>query len=1184
MELPKIPFGDAKRALKHMLKKSGAKIKRQGLGSAPVYVTHEKDPAIKAAQDAMGLKGNHVYIGRGEDRLPGGKPIFHSKVVAALHETGHSLDPRISERGTAITHGHQGTGHLSPSEQEHLNIVTEKTANKNALGALKETGAKEGVQKAWKKNANHQMKEGYRKPLISRRWMAGKLQAEKDAGREPWNMRPVKPKYSEIKKVLQESPHLRKKNVDLSRIQNLIEFMDGPPSMPEMQGKSKLKKRLRRKLREFGMISEVAGQMATLPLENSVAKKLKPIIKKGLSKLPEKWKPSEAWSERIGDTASYLPGTVAGAAIGEVLGKKKMDKPKEFSIGSLINDANRPRSDTDRRLKGIGAYGSNAVTGGFTGAVIAGARAAKKGVNIHDPKAIGPHFNRGAAIGAGAGLAYRAIAHKKINKLYKEDKNIKAAALQVPLMTAAGAGALGVGGAIAATAAAGHLYRSPKTIAKAAGKSKIGRKFKAALLNRERHANPTRRTKVVPHGKIIDANTGKPNLEIADKSTHNLLSAKYPALTLFAEEMNEQKKRKNWQTAKDATKVGAGVAGIAGIGLLTHKGSKAISGLAKRGRAGLRVAARKASQTSDSVNKLVNEHGKGIATSAQEALDNIKNATAMTGDMGRIYVKAKENVTGHIPKAAKEGFHEGVQSNRPHLGRRIANGLGFRVRKEELKAKIREIFFNYRDEEYEQPKRILTEKDHAEIAADRKHVRNLVLGGLATAGVGAYAVSGNPLLKSARSHIGSLLKEHAPDIGHSKTARKWFPHWEATQAKAAEKVGSTEVQKQELVKTHKKVGEYLKEEVENPLKAIHKKKPKGPIHEASAKLKLINFGKEDQLVDTHNVYSKPLDVATGKSTGHVRDYDDKGRATGSLSKISREEAIGHHQVIKGVYRKAEQVQKHGGRALNLIRDAADVVRGEPRAKDPWGRKRKREWEKSWFKNAAGATVGTVGALALIKKFPKQSEKVVDKLSHASDLWHGTSRRRPPEGMVATSAILDSVKHFDSTLNELDYTAPDWDLRHQHRKSVRVYAPEAHPRERREKKWHEKIGNERKMWAGGVLAAGAVGAAINHGASKAKFANRLKNAIAKSAERHSADLEKHAHWQEAEIHNTVHDVLHNSRLPSHYKEQFHSELVNSGIHDRSEIGADRENGSRLMPRIRTETQPELDLKNGHKKKE
>jgi hypothetical protein len=83
--------------------------------------------------------------------------------------------------------------------------------------------------------------------------------------------------------------------------------------------------------------------------------------------------------------------------------------------------------------------------------------------------------------------------------------------------------------------------------------------------------------------------------------------------------------------------------------------------------------------------------------------------------------------------------------------------------------------------------------------------------------------------------------------------------------------------------------------------------------------------------------------------------------------------IGDMQVIKAAYRKAGDINKWGGRGVKVVRDASDVVRGVPRQRDTSGRKKKREWEKSWAQEHARKALigaGILGYTVGMKRSPK----------------------------------------------------------------------------------------------------------------------------------------------------------------------------------------------------------------------
>jgi hypothetical protein len=70
--------------------------------------------------------------------------------------------------------------------------------------------------------------------------------------------------------------------------------------------------------------------------------------------------------------------------------------------------------------------------------------------------------------------------------------------------------------------------------------------------------------------------------------------------------------------------------------------------------------------------------------------------------------------------------------------------------------------------------------------------------------------------------------------------------------------------------------------------------------------------------------------------------------------------ISQAQMLRGFYREGKGIHKWGGRAARLVGDTGAVLSGQPRRRDASGRPTKREWEKSWFKNAVGSAATAAG--------------------------------------------------------------------------------------------------------------------------------------------------------------------------------------------------------------------------------
>jgi hypothetical protein len=136
-----------------------------------------------------------------------------------------------------------------------------------------------------------------------------------------------------------------------------------------------------------------------------------------------------------------------------------------------------------------------------------------------------------------------------------------------------------------------------------------------------------------------------------------------------------------------------------------------------------------------------------------------------------------------------------------------------------------------------------------------------------------------------------------------------------------------------------------------------------------------------------------------------------------------------------------------------------------------------------------------------KPFGKGRFGRAERLARAKHESAATIRRTLKKGAVKGGLIGAGVlgglsyaaqrskrkKRFETAgsrmLVELDAAAAEkgWDIRDPRGKSARVFAPGSRKRKRREKKWHEEVGNERKLRTAATVAAlvggGALGVAI-----------------------------------------------------------------------------------------------------------
>ena len=130
--------------------------------------------------------------------------------------------------------------------------------------------------------------------------------------------------------------------------------------------------------------------------------------------------------------------------------------------------------------------------------------------------------------------------------------------------------------------------------------------------------------------------------------------------------------------------------------------------------------------------------------------------------------------------------------------------------------------------------------------------------------------------------------------------------------------------------------------------------------------------------DSGGKWADHYQVATGMKEGFHSD--------GSKAKVGMADPA----VLKSLYRKANTANKWGTRGAGFAKDATDVVRGKPRERDASGRKKKREWEKSWAKDAAKKALlvgGGIGYGLLYKKSPRVRAiqgAVLDKAKRTGD--------------------------------------------------------------------------------------------------------------------------------------------------------------------------------------------------------
>ena len=368
----------------------------------------------------------------------------------------------------------------------------------------------------------------------------------------------------------------------------------------------------------------------------------------------------------------------------------------------------------------------------------------------------------------------------------------------------------------------------------------------------------------------------------------------------------------------------------------------------------------------------------------------------------------------------------------------------------------------------------------------------------------------------------------------------------------------------------------------------------GGISRQRVEMSAHEFGGREQLKDVDSSgFLDPLDVFVGRKKGYtaqqVKDYHrhknyvtdvQSGKRKGSGTAVqSAQDAMksirgapaqaSHGQVFRSLLKKGDSVRRVSERGGGLAKDAVAHLRGDAREKDASGRVKKREWEKPWFqrtKNQVAAAAALGGGYALLKGRPKLRAKVDRGVravqrkvnSVVPDLFPGVKPlRQPGQKTVASvnakaqAAAQAKVQKTQATVAQAatniaaaakqvrknggtqkggtkngkwagtggggtpyvppaapkpkapkkfaaiggrivqfdDPYATGWDVRDARGRSARVFAPGAGQRDRRPKAWHEKVENERKLWAGaslaGTLTGGLAARKLLQGQVKAK---------------------------------------------------------------------------------------------------
>jgi hypothetical protein len=156
--------------------------------------------------------------------------------------------------------------------------------------------------------------------------------------------------------------------------------------------------------------------------------------------------------------------------------------------------------------------------------------------------------------------------------------------------------------------------------------------------------------------------------------------------------------------------------------------------------------------------------------------------------------------------------------------------------------------------------------------------------------------------------------------------------------------------------------------------------------------------------------------------------------------------------LKSTMRKAQTTRKWAGRAGGVGKDLDDMVSRRPR--DP---KKKRFYEKSWFKNglATAALGGTMYGSRQMARTGYQikagaNTRIIKKINEI----HG--QNLPIFSANQTVTELSSYRDSDESRDA------GWDVRDARGRSARVFTPGSRPRTRREKKKSERVEHIRKV--------------------------------------------------------------------------------------------------------------------------
>ncbi len=300
---------------------------------------------------------------------------------------------------------------------------------------------------------------------------------------------------------------------------------------------------------------------------------------------------------------------------------------------------------------------------------------------------------------------------------------------------------------------------------------------------------------------------------------------------------------------------------------------------------------------------------------------------------------------------------------------------------------------------------------------------------------------------------------------------------------------------------------------------------------------VTEFSKSKQWIKTEGEhkgsYEHTQRVLDGRVKPMVRDpnYDPKAFPGSAHSQPFKDDdtPIGiNKQAWRASERKAKTAVKWGGRAKNAASDLKDVVTGKPRKKDQAGRAKKREWEKSYAKNAIATGVAAGGIMAgnaYLRKNPQKRDALYGAADRATSgiikkgkklMAKAFSEGEPRPGMIELMTLTEGLgvlaaggvavggagmlarkalkkrkeKREKRELSEIrpgmihefvsvrdDSGRQVFRVEDARGNSARIHAGDKPKRERREKYWHERSANQKKIAGAAIVGAGVGGVIV-----------------------------------------------------------------------------------------------------------